>query len=320
MKRFFSALLAVVLIVASLATVASAVQVQPGETRSFTVTVSGDEFANYGVALSADAGVTIVGVSGATYGGGVAAWASATNVTSHSFTVTVQIADGLAPGTYNVYASVIHATKDVGVDNDTDSVKDGFVAASVSANGATFEIVCQHSWGDWTVVEKATCDKEGTEKRVCSLCGAEETRAIAKTAHNWSDWTVVEDSTCTKEGLEKHVCSICGAEETRPIALKAHTFSGWEHNAAKHWHVCSVCGEILDEADHDWNLAYYEDPTPEKDGIKIYDCICGESKTVILPYKEPQVGETRSMILMGIAAVVTTLAAASYVFKRKNVI
>lgn len=39
---------------------------------------------------------------------------------------------------------------------------------------------CTHEWGEWKVVEKATAEKEGLEKRTCSLCNAEETRKIPK--------------------------------------------------------------------------------------------------------------------------------------------
>ena len=37
-----------------------------------------------------------------------------------------------------------------------------------------------HSYGDWTVSKEATVDAEGEEKHVCSDCGHEETRSIAK--------------------------------------------------------------------------------------------------------------------------------------------
>ena len=37
-----------------------------------------------------------------------------------------------------------------------------------------------HSYGEWTVTKEATVEAEGEEKRVCSACGEEETRSIAK--------------------------------------------------------------------------------------------------------------------------------------------
>ena len=37
-----------------------------------------------------------------------------------------------------------------------------------------------HTFGSWQIVTEPTIDSEGLEKRVCSKCGAEETRAISK--------------------------------------------------------------------------------------------------------------------------------------------
>ena len=37
---------------------------------------------------------------------------------------------------------------------------------------------CRHVWGEWEVVEEATYEKDGLERRVCSLCKAEQTRKI----------------------------------------------------------------------------------------------------------------------------------------------
>ena len=39
---------------------------------------------------------------------------------------------------------------------------------------------CTHNWSSWKTVTAPTVDSEGLEKRVCSKCGAEETRAISK--------------------------------------------------------------------------------------------------------------------------------------------
>ncbi|MCI7338839.1 MAG: leucine-rich repeat protein [Oscillospiraceae bacterium] len=39
---------------------------------------------------------------------------------------------------------------------------------------------CNHSWSAWEVVEEATYEKEGIERRSCSLCNIEETRSIPK--------------------------------------------------------------------------------------------------------------------------------------------
>ena len=39
---------------------------------------------------------------------------------------------------------------------------------------------CRHVWGEWEVIEEATYEKDGLERRVCSLCKAEQTRKIPR--------------------------------------------------------------------------------------------------------------------------------------------
>lgn len=56
---------------------------------------------------------------------------------------------------------------------------DNYMFALVNV-GCADDSRCDHVWGEWVVVDAATTEKEGLEKRVCSLCSAEETRKIPK--------------------------------------------------------------------------------------------------------------------------------------------
>ena len=56
---------------------------------------------------------------------------------------------------------------------------DNYMFALVNV-GCADDTRCDHVWGEWVVVDAATTEKEGLEKRVCSLCSAEETRKIHK--------------------------------------------------------------------------------------------------------------------------------------------
>ena len=46
----------------------------------------------------------------------------------------------------------------------------------VNSRTPDFVPTCDHVWGDWTTVTPAQVGVAGLEKRVCTLCGAEETR------------------------------------------------------------------------------------------------------------------------------------------------
>ena len=56
---------------------------------------------------------------------------------------------------------------------------DNYMFALVNV-GCADDTRCDHVWGEWVVVDAATTEKEGLERRVCSLCNIEETRAIHK--------------------------------------------------------------------------------------------------------------------------------------------
>ena len=68
---------------------------------------------------------------------------------------------------------------------------------------------CAHSYGEWTVTEDATCEKNGNKERVCDLCGDVETQTIPATGHTEVTDAAVE-ATCTVDGkTEGSHCSTC---------------------------------------------------------------------------------------------------------------
>lgn len=116
-----------------------------------------------------------------------------------------------------------------------------------------------HNYGEWTVKTPATCEGEGVEHRICSVCHKEETRKTAALGHLWhsdndathscergdkteahsySEWTIVTPATCTTAGEKKHTCTVCNHVETEVIPATGH-----------HWvdkgdgtHTCTKCG------------------------------------------------------------------------------
>lgn len=43
--------------------------------------------------------------------------------------------------------------------------------------------------------------------------------------HTFSEWAVTEQASCTQEGTEKRLCADCGAEENRPVPKLPHTYA-----------------------------------------------------------------------------------------------
>ena len=69
-----------------------------------------------------------------------------------------------------------------------------------------------HSFGEWTLVEEASCELYGKETRECSSCGEIEENYIDPKGHNYE--SVVTNPTETTKGYTTHTCSVCGDSYT----------------------------------------------------------------------------------------------------------
>ena len=108
---------------------------------------------------------------------------------------------------------------------------------------------CAHSWSGWTTVKEATCEAAGTQRRICSVCGKHEDKAIPAKGHTEVVDAAVE-ATCTKTGLTagKH-CSVCGEILTAQMEVQATghdyrtvTYKPTTTSRGYDKHTCKVCG------------------------------------------------------------------------------
>ena len=106
----------------------------------------------------------------------------------------------------------------------------------------------------WTVGRKdPTCDAEGEDIRICSLCGAQVITSIPALGHDWSEWKEEEiplSLQCVTDRSEKRTCQRCGKEETQILApAPGHQWVALENIPAtctepgRSVRQCSVCGE-----------------------------------------------------------------------------
>lgn len=285
MKRFFSILLAAMIVVTSLATVALAAgsatvgindkTAKAGEEVTLTVTVKG-EFANYELYVKAGSPLTITNISGvvANVGTGKVAFADAENVGQHSFTVTVKVAEDAKPGTYPVSAEVLFVA-----DRNLEEL-------SVSVDNGSVTVVCDHAWGSGEVTKEATCTENGTKVYTCSKCGETKTETLYALGHN----------------LE----------------------TVWSWDKTTHWHECSRCGHKADHEDHLLSWHVIKKPTVSETGIKQEICeVCGYvAAEEILPKAPlddvPHTGDiTGQVAFAGFSAMMVLSAGLWLVLKRK---
>lgn len=79
-----------------------------------------------------------------------------------------------------------------------------------------------HNW-EVTSEEKATCEKDGSKTFACADCKETKTEKIPATGHKFGDWQTVTTQSVFTGGVQKRICNVCGKEETRNIGnqLKA---------------------------------------------------------------------------------------------------
>ena len=79
-----------------------------------------------------------------------------------------------------------------------------------------------HDW-KVTSEEKATCEKDGSKTYTCADCIETKTETIPATGHKFGDWQTVTTQSVFTGGVQKRICNVCGKEETRNVGnqLKA---------------------------------------------------------------------------------------------------
>lgn len=77
---------------------------------------------------------------------------------------------------------------------------------------------CNHEYELARVVE-ASCEHGGYKLNICTKCNKQlKTDIVLKTGHIFSNWQVVEAATSEKDGLEKRICEVCFTIEERSIS------------------------------------------------------------------------------------------------------
>ena len=302
MKKIISILIAVVLLVSCMATVAMATEednapvatisgshkeAEAGSTVSVNINVSEITYQDYGVYVYYDASalevVSVVagsanngtfGYNANTPGQIKAATMAASEVTTSGtlFTITFKVSENAAVDSVYYISSAV-----ISVRNQADAY------LNVATSAGSITVVCDH---EYELVEKV-------------------------------------ESTCLENGYATYKCSKCGHSYTEKLALGEHKVNAkWGFDGFQHWHFCDVCGEKFDHADHgDWDTIIVKEATKEEDGLKEIHCgVCDYFfKEIIDKDKDPvpPTGDITPVIALGTAAVITLAGTSLYVFKRK---
>lgn len=182
-------------------------------------------------------------------------------------------------------------------------VKARYQCATCGAVIGGEEIPAGHVWGEWTVVSGGTCVQPSQRRRVCDVCGQEQTDT-ALIGHRWAESTI--EPQCETEGKRRLTCSVCGMQDVQILPALGHDFSGeaeiimptcgQEGSVALR---CLRCGKrnllqkLSSTGQHVWSYALRVQATCTTDGVRIRRCeICGQQQ-------EPEVIPAYGHVLFG---------------------
>lgn len=72
---------------------------------------------------------------------------------------------------------------------------------------------CEHKFGKYEWVRTETCDEDGLMRKVCEICGAEETLFVAPKGHCFGFWSEDRPASIFRPARYARVCSECGFVE-----------------------------------------------------------------------------------------------------------
>ena len=197
------------------------------------------------------------------------------------------------PGHVHSYVDQVVAPTcaDNGYTSHTCSCGDSYKDAYTDAVG--------HTWGDWVTAVQPTTDKEGTQQRQCSSCGATEKGTLARLEaghiHNYIKKTVT--ATCTTGGYTLHTCSCGVSYKDNEKTAKGHNYTdkvtaptctadGYTQ------HTCS-CGDsytdtVVKTKGHSWSdWKVTKQPTTSQTGLQKRTCaVCKITAEETLPMLE----------------------------------
>ena len=155
---------------------------------------------------------------------------------------------------------------------------------------------CNHSFGEWSDIESATCTESGLRKKECSICSFVYVETVKELGHDWSAWVETSPASCTTSGRKQRTCSRCPLVETDEIPALNHDWVEISRVEAGCFtdgsitYECSRCTQkksetIKAKGAHTYVTTYNPYPTLTKSGKEVKVCsVCQDTQTKTVSY------------------------------------
>ncbi len=111
-------------------------------------------------------------------------------------------------------------TTDSSNDGTTDSSNDGTTDSSIGGT-PNDNVPHVHSFDQIKVEKRATCIETGERTKKCA-CGLSVSEEIPKTDHSYLGWETIREASCQEDGEEQQICSVCDHTEVEYLPALGH--------------------------------------------------------------------------------------------------
>lgn len=107
-----------------------------------------------------------------------------------------------------------------------------------------------HSYDGGKVTTEPTCEENGVKTYTCNSCGSVRTETIPQGAHVWDEGEVIAVAGCETKGRIRYTCTVCDETKEEETPVTGHSFdhgtvmkeATWNQNGQIRY-TCSVCGK-----------------------------------------------------------------------------
>ena len=151
-----------------------------------------------------------------------------TPVIGHTYKVTEKVAATCTTEGYDTYTCALCG--------------DSYNKTTTPAIGHTYKV---------TETAAATCTAAGYDTYTCALCGDSYNKITTPVTDHQYNAVITQAASCTQKGLVTYTCKHCTSFYTEETPALGHEWrADWSCDENDHWHDCTRCEAVNDQAAH----------------------------------------------------------------------